>query len=64
MDYPTCKGYVNLLNNKIVYEAMQNCTTSDFYALQDRHRKYCNYAEQLGNKLNGKLLNNSTNNNI
>lgn len=63
-DYPSCKGHVNLLNNKIVYDAMQSCTKDEFYILQDKHRKYCNYAEQLGNKLNGEILNNSNNNNI
>lgn len=63
-NYSSCKSYVNLLNNKIVYTAMQNCTRSEIYVLQDRHRKYCNYAERLGNKLNGELLSNLSNNNI
>ena len=62
LSYEECKRDVNLHNNKILYDAMQNCTKSELVVLQDKHRKYCNYAEQLGHKLNGEVLNNSSNN--
>ncbi|MBQ3502424.1 MAG: hypothetical protein IJA72_02055 [Clostridia bacterium] len=64
LSYSGCKKYVNLLNNKIFYDAMQNCTKSEFYALQDKHRKYCNYAEQLGHKLHDERSNDLTDGNI